>query len=115
MHPDQYGALRKRAPNSFLRFFCSRRGAAMARAMVTAWCAAGGLLGGVLLWIGSEGYQEFKATREAVHRIETYIAGAAEAGVAMRADIGEVKEAAKDLTRRVNEIDVRLAREEGRR
>jgi hypothetical protein len=116
MYPNHDGAARQRAPalSTFLRFFCSRRGAAMARAMITAWCAAGSLLGGVLLWIGSEGYQEFKATREAVHRIEKYIAGAAEAGTAMRADIGELKEAAKDLTQRVNGIDVRLARQEGR-
>jgi len=116
MSANQNSRGRPGAPtlNSFLRFFCSRRGAAIARAMITAWCAAGGLLGGLLLWIGSEGYQEFKATREAVHRIETYIAGAVAAGNAVRADIGELKEAAKELAGRVNGIDVRLARQEGR-
>jgi hypothetical protein len=118
MHPDDDGGKgRRRAPalSLFLRFFCSRRGAAIARAMITAWCAAGGLLGGLLLWIGSEGYQEFKAMREAVHRIEAHIAGAAEASNAVRADIVEIKETTRELSGRVNGIDVRLARQEGRR
>ncbi len=105
----------KRRIDLLLRFFCGRKGAATARALISAWSVIGVPCAGALLWIASEAWSEFKAMRQSLGQIERYVAGDAERWTAIRGDLGDVKSATSTLTERVNAIDVRLARQEGRR
>lgn len=98
-----------------MRFFCGRRGAATARALITLWTFAGLALGGFASWAAREAWSEFKAMRAGIAQINAYIAGDDARWQALRDDLNEVKADARDLTERVNGIDVRLAREEGAR
>ncbi len=97
------------------RFFCGRRGAATARALITVWTFAGLGLGTFASWAAREAWTEFKALRADIARIEVYLAGDDARWRALRDDVSDVKADARDLAQRVNGIDVRLARQEGRR
>ena len=97
-----------------LRFFCGRRGAATARALITLWTFVGVAFGGFASWAAREAWAEFKALRAGVTQINAYIAGDDERWKALRGDLNDVKADTRVLTERVNGIDVRLARQEGK-
>jgi len=97
-----------------MRFFCGRRGAATARALITLWTFAGFAFGGFASWAAREAWAEFKALRAGVAQINAYIAGDDERWKALRGDLNDVKADTRALAERVNGIDVRLARQEGK-
>lgn len=96
------------------RFFCGRRGAAMARMMIAFWTIAGTGFLGFATWAANEAWSEFKGLRAGVSEIHAFIAGDDERWKAMRHDLDGVSGDMKLLGERVNGIDVRLARQEGR-
>ena len=98
-----------------MRFFCGRRGAATARALITLWTFAGFAFGSFATWAAREAWAEFKAMRADLAQINTYIAGDSERWAALRSDLNDVKTDTRELADRVNGIDVRLARQEGKR
>jgi hypothetical protein len=97
-----------------MRFFCGRRGAATARVLITVWTFAGLGLGSVLTWAAHEAWLEFKGMREGIVAIGNHIARDEERWSSIREDMSDVKASARELADRVNGIDVRLARQEGR-
>lgn len=112
-YPDHDG--RVRSSRGLFGFFCSRRGAGVARAMIAAWCVAGTFLGAPLLWVGGELYHEFKATRESVNRIEQYIAGAVVRGQGWERRIGVLESDVKVNDNRLDDHEKRIFRMEPRR
>lgn len=96
-----------------LRFFCGRKGAAMARALITLWTFAGFVFGGIGTWAIRAAWTEFRAMRTDIAAINAYIAGDDARWQALRSDLDDVRDDTRALGNRVNGIDVRLAREEG--
>lgn len=97
-----------------MRFFCGRKGAATARALITLWTFAGFASGGFASWAAREAWSEFKGMRAGIAQIDAYIAADDERWKALRADLNDVKAGEHALAERVNGIDVRLARQEAR-
>ena len=96
-----------------LRFFCGRKGAAMARALITLWTFAGFVFGGFGTWAIRAAWTEFRAMRTDIAAIDAYIAGDDARWQALRSDLDGVRADTRALDARVNGIDVRLARQEG--
>lgn len=96
-----------------LRFFCGRKGAAMARALITLWTVAGFVFGGVGTWAIRAAWTEFRAMRADIALINVYIASDDARWQALRSDLDDVRDDTRTLAARVNGIDVRLARQEG--
>lgn len=97
-----------------MRFFCGRKGAAMARALIMLWTFAGLAFGGIGTWVLRAAWSEFRGMRADIAQIDAYIAGDAARLQALRSDLDDVKGDTRALTERVNGIDVRLARQEAK-
>lgn len=97
-----------------MRFFCGRKGAATARALITLWTFIGFAFAGFGTWAVRAAWSEFKGMRDGIAQISAYVAADDERWKALRADLNDVKVDARALSDRVNGIDVRLARQEAR-
>lgn len=97
------------------RLYCGRRGITTMKALITFWTIAGTVLGGFTTWMGREAWREFSEVRTTLRNIELYMSADDARWRALHDNIVDLKADGRDLADRVNGIDVRLARQEGRR
>lgn len=104
----------RRGPG-LMRFFCSRRGAATARAAMML-CAlilpVGGTVGG---WMISKVWDEFIDTKKSMNRIELYVAGAVVRGQGWEMRLGRLETDDRLIDTRLDDHERRIYRMEGRR
>lgn len=95
------------------RFFCGRRGAATARALITAWTFVGVPLGGAIVWIGNQAVAEFRDLKEAVRELQLYVAADTVRGDtrdrALAAAISSVIETKNEMAGRIGRAEADLA------
>lgn len=74
-----------------MRFFCGRKGAATARALITLWTFIGFAFAGFGSWAVRAAWAEFKGMRDGIAQVGAYLAADDERWKVMRADLGEMK------------------------
>lgn len=98
-----------------MRFFCSRKGAATARAAMMMCAAALPVMATVGGWMISEAWKDFIKTKDSINRIELYVAGAVVRGQGWEKRLVGLEDGYKVLDHRVDDIDRRLFRAEAPR
>lgn len=105
--------LRPHPIDRVFRFFCGRRGAATARALITVWTFVGVPLGGAIVWVGREAIDEFRDLKDAVRDLQLYVAADTVRGDnrdrALAAALSNVIETKTDLTARIGRAETNIA------
>lgn len=97
-----------------LRFFCSRQGAATARALISVWSVVGIATAAGAGWVVTEFWSDWKAMKSSIIRAEMTQIGAAARHDAVSLDVGEIKVDMKEVRRDLNDHERRIYRMEGR-